>query len=338
MDRSGKKWNFLLTEPIHREAKKLLKSRANFIQYPIGSNNEEIIELIKKQQPDALIVRVKKIDKVAMIASPYLKVIVKHGVGYNNIDIDAATELGIPVLFTPHANFESVAEHTLALLFTITKKINLFDKEMKSKDSWPKYKFSSEELKHRCIGLIGMGRVGLRVIQLIAPLEIQVLVYDPFVSNDALPLGVKRVKTVKELVKNADIISIHCPLTKETADIIGKKELDSMKPNAYLINTARGGIVDETALIEALEKKLIAGAALDTFTEEPLSEDSPFLKLDNVIVTPHVAGNTEQSFNRMGVTAVNLAFKVLEGKKKEIPADHFINPEVFKVKKADRRR
>jgi len=332
MEKSEKKWNFLLTGPIHHKAQKLLESRAVFIKSPAGSTGEEISELIRSQQSDALIVRAGKIDKIAMTASSNLKVIVKHGAGYNNIDVDAATELGLPVLFTPHANFESVAEHTLALIFGITKKISLFDKEMKSQKNWPKSKYLSEELKHKCIGLIGMGRIGVRVIQLITPLEMQVLVYDPFISNNALPSGVKRVKTVKELVQNADIVSIHCPLIKETACILGKEELNSMKPNAYLINTARGGIIDETALIDVLEKKLIAGAALDTFTEEPLSAESPLLKLDNVIVTPHVAGTTEQSFIRMGVTAVNLAFQVLDDKKEGIPFDHFTNPEVLKAK------
>jgi len=332
MDKSEKKWNFLLTGPVHREVQKLLELQAKFTIPPVGSSNAEIIELIREQQSDALIVRAGKINKEAMTASPHLKVIVKHGVGYNNIDIDAATELGLPVLFTPHANFESVAEHTLALLFSITKKINLLDKDMKSNKSWPKSKYSLEELKHKCIGLVGMGRIGLRVIQLISPLEMQVFVYDPFISSNALPSGVKRVKTVKELVQNADIISIHCPLTRETAYILGKEELNSMKPNAYLINTARGGIVDEIALIEVLKRGLIAGAALDTFSQEPLSANSPLLKLENVIVTPHVAGTTEESFMRMGETAVKLAFQVLKGKRKGIPIDHFINREALKKK------
>ena len=332
MDKSDEKWNFLLTGPIHREAQKFLEPQAKFVISPVGSTSAEISDLIQKQQTDALIVRAGKINKEIMTASPHLQVIVKHGVGYNNIDIDAATELGLPVLYTPHANFESVAEHTLALIFSLTKKINLLDKEMKSNKSWPKSKYFLEELKHKCIGLIGMGRIGLRVIQLLSPLEMQVLVYDPFVSKNTLPSGVKRVDTVKQLVRNADIISIHCPLTKETACILGKEELNSMKSNAYLINTARGGIVDEVALIEVLKNGLIAGAALDTFTQEPIPPNSPLLKLDNVIVTPHVAGTTKESFIRMGLTAVKLAFQVLEGNKEEIFVDNFINHEVLRNK------
>lgn len=298
----------------------------------MGSSSKEISNLMQHQQTNALIVRAGKINREVMTASPYLKVIVKHGVGYDNIEIDTATELGIPVLYTPQANFESVAEHTLAFIFSLTKKINLLDKEMKSDKTWPKSKYVLEELQHKCIGLIGMGRIGLRVIQLLSPLEMQILVYDPFISKDVLPPVVKKVDTVKELVQKADIVSIHCPLTKETFYLLGEEELRQMKPNAYLINTARGGIVNEDALIKILERGLIAGAALDTFSQEPLSPDSPLLKLDNVIVTPHVAGTAKESFIRMGLTAVKLAFQVLEGKEEEISAENFINYEVLKKK------
>ena len=331
-DKLNKKWKFLLTGPIHQEAQKLLEPNAEFILSLAGSSSAEVSNLIQNQQTDALIVRAGKINRAIMTASPHLRVIVKHGVGYNNIDIDAATELEIPVLYTPLANFESVAEHTLALILSITKKINLLDSEMKTNKSWPKSKYCLEELKYKCIGLIGMGRIGLRVIQLLSPLEMQVLVYDPFMSESALPSGVKKVDTVKQLVQKADIVSIHCPLTKETNHLLGEEELNSMKPNAYLINTARGGIVDETVLIKALEKSLIAGAALDTFAQEPLPKDSPLLKLDNVIVTPHVAGTSKESFIRMGVTAVKLAFQILEGKEEDIPVDNFINREMLEKK------
>jgi len=331
-DKLNKKWKFLLTGSIHQEAQKLLEPHAEFVISPAGSSSSEISNLMRKQQTDALIVRAGKINREVMTASPRLRVIVKHGVGYNNIDVKSATELGLPVLYTPRANFESVAEHTLALIFSLTKKINLLDKEMKSNKSWPKSKYVLEELQHKCIGLVGMGRIGFRVIQLLSPLEMQIIVYDPFVSESALPSGVKKVDTVKQLVQKADIVSVHCPLTKETNRLLGKEELSSMKPNAYLINTARGGIVDETALIKILERDLIAGAALDTFSQEPLSPNSPLLRLDNVIVTPHVAGTTKESFIRMGVTAVKLAFQILEGKEEDIPVDNFINREMLEKK------
>lgn len=334
MHKSGNKWHFLLTETIHHKAQKLLKSKAKFMILPAKKTSSEIYPLIHEQKIDAIIARTRKIDKQIITLLPHLKVIVKHGVGYDNIDINTATEMGIPVLYTPHANFESVAEHTLALIYNISKKINLLDKEIKNNKSWPKNKYSLTELKHKCIGLIGMGRIGRRIIQLIAPLKMRVLVYDPFVRENSLQPDIKKVHTVKQLVENADIISIHCPLTGKTAGILGEEELSYMKPNAFLINTARGGIIDETALIAILQKDLIAGAALDTFSGEPLPANSPFLKLDNVILTPHVAGTTEESLFRMGITSVKLAFQVLEEKIGEIPIDHFINYDKLKTQKS----
>lgn len=326
----NKKWKILLTGPIHKEAQKILDARAEVYLTPPHSSSEEIANLVKKQQTEALIIRAGKINKEVLIASPQLRVIVKHGVGYNNIDIKTATELDLPVLFTPSANFESVAEHTLALIFALFKKLTLIDYEIKIKHEWPKDKYSLEELQHKCLGLVGMGRISSRVIQLVSPLKMKILVYDPFVSEKNLPKRVRKVKSVKELAQKADIVSIHCPLTEETYHLFGEEELNNMKPNAYLINTARGGIVDEVALIKVLEKELIAGAGLDTFDQEPLSLDSPLLNSNNVILTPHIGGSARESFIRMGLTAVKLVFQVLDGKQEEIDPDNFINSVVMK--------
>ena len=324
MEKSEKKWNFLLTGPIHKKVQNFLDTKANIVFAPIGISSRGMSDLLKQQQTEALIVRGGKVNQDIMTASSRLKVIVKHGVGYNNIDVQAAKALNLPVFYTPYANYESVAEHTLALIFTLTKKINLFDQEMKINHNWPKSKFIISELKNKCIGLIGMGRIGKRVIQLLAPLDMHVIIYDPFVKKNDLPEGVEYFNNLKELAKKSDIISIHCPLNTNTKGIFGKEELKSMKPTAYLINTARGGIIDEIALIEVLKNGLIAGAALDTFAEEPISPENPLLNMENVILSPHVAGTTEESFFRMGNTAVELALNLLEGKKREIPIDNLI--------------
>lgn len=324
MYKTKEKYRFLLTGPIHKKVENVLEKKASITFSPIGSTSAIIRNLAKQQQTDALIVRGGKINRDIMAASPQLKVIVKHGAGYNNIDVQAAKNLGLPVLYTPYANCESVAEHTLALIYSLTKRINLLDQEIKINQNWPKLKFTLSELKNKCIGIIGMGRIGRRVIQLLAPLDMQVIVYDPFVSKRVFPKGVKQVNHLKELMKMSDIISIHCPLNRDTEALLGKEELSSMKPSAYLINTARGGIIDEMALVELLQNGVIAGAALDTFTQEPISPDNPLLKMENVILTPHVAGTTEESFFRMGNTAIELAFKVLEGKLEEIPTDNML--------------
>jgi len=331
-NRLNKRWRVLLTGPLHEKAQKILESRAEVDLVPLYSSTEKIINLMQKQQTEVLIVRAGKISREVLIASPRLRVIVKHGVGYDNIDVKSATELGLPVLATPMANFESVAEHTLALIFALFKKLTLLDYEIKTKKEWPKTKYTMNELQHKCLGVVGFGRVGSKLVQLVSPLKMGILVYDPFVSEKNLPQEIQKVKSIKELTQKSDIVSIHCPLTKETYHLFGEEELNSMKSTAYLINTARGKIVDEVALIKALEKGLIAGAGLDTFEQEPLSPDNLLLKLDNVIVTPHVAGTTKESFIRMGVTAVKLAFQILEGKEEDIPVDNFINREVLEKK------
>jgi D-3-phosphoglycerate dehydrogenase len=324
MVKAGEKWKFLLTGPINKKVQKFLETKANIVFAPVGSSTEEISDLVNQQKTEALIVRGGKINQDIMTASSRLKVIVKHGVGYNNIDIQAAKALKLPVLYTPYANYESVAEHTLALIYNLTKKIHLFDQEMKTQQNWPKSKYTLSELKNKCIGLIGMGRIGHRVIQLLAPLDMQVIVYDPFVANNNLPERVEHVNDLMILVQKADIISIHCPLNENTKGMLGKEELKNMKTTAYLINTARGGIIDEIALIEVLQNGSIAGAALDTFAQEPISPKNPLLNMKNVILTPHVAGTTDESFFRMGNTAIELALKILEDKHEEIPADNKI--------------
>jgi len=322
-----RKWKILLTGPICAEAQKMLESKAEVISAPPYTSSEEMAKLVRKQQTDGLIVRMGKINREVLTASSQLRVIAKHGTGISNIDVGAATELGLPVLITPNANFESVAEHTVGFIIALFKKLALLDYELKVNHNWAKTKYQTEELYHKCLGIVGVGRVGSRVIQLVAPLEMRVLAYDPYISEEDFPQGVQRVESLKELLQKADIVSIHCPSTKETYHLFGEAELTSMKPTAYLINTARGEIVDETALIKVLEKGLIAGAALDTFEKEPPSFDSPLFKLNNVITTPHIAGVTKQSFTRMGVTAAETVLNVLEGRK--IDQKTIVNPSVI---------
>lgn len=275
-----------------------------------------------------MIVRTSKINSDILAASRQLKVIVKHGVGYDKIDIQTAAQLGIPVLYTPKGNYESVAEHTLALIFALSKKLNLLDNEIKIKHTWPKNKYLLDELQDKCLGLAGMGRIGSRLIQLVFPLRMKILVYDPFISEKDFPQGIKKVKTLKEILQKSDIVSIHCPLTEETYHLLNEEELKNMKSTAYLINTARGAIVDEVALIKVLKKRLIAGAGLDVFEKEPLSINNPLLSLDNVILTPHIGGSNQKSLISMGLTAIKLAFQILDGKDEEIDPDFFINPAV----------
>lgn len=330
------KWKILITGPeICDEAKKILYGNSEVIYTPkyISSNN--LKKLIKKQQTEVLIVRRGNITREVIASSSALKAIIKHGTGFDNIDIVSATEYKIPVLITSKANLQSVAEHTVALIYALAKKLLLNNNEIKINHVWDSNRHQSEELFQKCIGIVGVGRVGLKVIELISPLKMKVFAYDPFVSEKDLPQGVIRVKSLKDLLQQADIVSIHCTLNKDTYHLFGIEEFNIMKTTSYLINTSRGKIIDETALVNALKKGLISGGGIDVFEEEPPSFMNPIFKLNNIITTPHTAGPTKEALNRMGITAARMALMLLEGREKEIEKDAFVNPKVLNYKNED---
>jgi D-3-phosphoglycerate dehydrogenase len=263
---------------------------------------------------DALLVRgvAGKVTREVMEASPNLRVIAKHGVGVDNIDVAAATDLRIAVLNTPAANYESVAEHVLALMLALAKDISCLDGRMRD-GQWDKMGYRGRELLGKTLGLVGFGRIGRRVQELVAPLRMRVLVFDPLLAPEWRWPDVTRVDTLAPLLQAADVVSLHCPLTEKTRGLIGRREFQQMKTTAWLINTARGAVVDEEALIAALEAGEIAGAGLDTFNQEPPADLARLVKAGKTVLTPHVAGVTEESFVRMGVTAAEGILRVLAG-------------------------
>jgi D-3-phosphoglycerate dehydrogenase len=182
-------------------------------------------------------------------------------------------------------------------------------------------------LFRKTLGLIGFGRIGRRVNQLVAPLQMKILISDPYIPEESIPPGIQRVSQLELLLKEADIVSLHCPLTEETRNLIGKKELKMMKKSAWLVNTARGGIVDEEALIAALREGEIAGAAIDTFRQEPPEEVRRLCEAGKVVLTPHIAAATDAAVSRMGVEAAQSVLTVLQGKMPD--EDRVVNPEVL---------
>jgi len=289
----------------------------------------ELARRLAQIQADALILRTGKIPREVIKASPQLKVIAKHGVGVDNIDVKAASELKIPVFVTSSANFQSVAEHTLGLMLCLAKDIPRLDSRMRQ-GFWDKTEYRGGELFQKTLGLIGFGRVGRRVRELVVPLQMKIIVFDPFISEDEIPSGVTRVGHLDPLLKTADIVSLHCPLTELTRHIIGEKELGMMKKTAWLINTARGEVVEEGALIHALQEGKIAAAGIDTFSKEPPEALNLLCNAGKVVLTPHVAAATEESFNRMGVEAARNVLTILEGKKPDKRS--LANPEIYEEK------
>jgi len=314
----------VITEPIHREGIEILRQGADVIYLP---------ELAGKSLPEfiadahAIAVRVAKIDRELLEQAGNLMIIAKHGVGYDNIDIEAATEKKVVVISTPQDNAESVAEHNLGLMLSISKKITMSDRALRENRLGPREEYTGTELKDKTMGLIGIGRIGATLAhQCRAALNMNVIAYDPYVSREkAKQLGATKIENVDEVLKAADYVAICVPLTAETANLIGARELSLMKPDAFLINSSRGGIVDEKALYDNLSKGGIAGAAIDVFLKEPPASDHPLLSLDNFIGTPHIAGGTREAMKRMATTVAEEILRVFRGERPKFP----VNPQVL---------
>jgi len=271
---------------------------------------KDLAQLASDLQIEGLIVRQGHIDEAVIAASPRLKVIAKHGTGVNNIDLDAAAKRGIPVLRALGANARSVAEHTIALVITLMKDIVPLDRAVKGGQR-PKASYVGRDLAGATIGLVGFGAIGQEVATLAQGIGMHVTVFDPYTPE--LPPDVRRETDLNALLAASDVVSLHCPLTKETRNLIDAERLARMKSTAFVVNTARGGIIDETALVDALGNGTIAGAGLDSFDEEPPPKDSPLWSLPNIVVTPHTGGAAKGAMRAMAETAAHHIISVLDG-------------------------
>jgi len=289
--------------------------------------SEDIACKLRKFNPDGIIVRQGKITRMVLESASNLKVICKHGVGTDNIDIDAASKKGIPVFYTPMANYESVAEHTLALILALIRRIPNQDASIRN-GKFEKSKFDGLELLGKYLGIVGFGRIGRRLAELVAPFKMKVIVYHPSNTKEILQPYIKKVQHPEVLYAQADIISLHCSLTPDTKNMINEHSIRQMKPGVMIINTARGGIINETDLFYALREKRISGAALDVFEDEPPRPDNPLFQLNKTIYTSHVAGISDNSFITMGIQSVNNLLSLLKGK--PVDVNSVINKEVLK--------
>ncbi|MCP3763811.1 C-terminal binding protein [Domibacillus sp. A3M-37] len=274
---------------------------------------EEVIEQAK--HVDAILNQYAPVSRRVIESLENTKIISRYGVGVNTIDLDAAKEKGITVANVPDYGMEEVSNHALALLLSWARKVTLLNNEVK-KGNWdfkacvPIHRFNEQT-----VGVLGFGRIPRRFIEKVKPLGFKTAAYDPFVSaEDMAAVGVQKME-LDEIIRESDFLSVHVPLIDDTFHLINEERLNQMKRNAVIINTARGPIIDEKALADALEKGIIAGAALDVTEDEPVSIDSPLLKMDNVIITPHSAWYSEEAMIELRQKAAKNIVHVLSGEK-----------------------
>ena len=261
---------------------------------------------------DAVVVRVAGLDADVIDRADSLQIIAKHGAGLDNVDIDAASRRGVVVCNTPGANSRSVAEHALSLLFALRRNHRGADRHVRG-GGWDRGAYTGRELTGNTLGLFGFGAIARETSDLAHGIGQDVLMYDPYVPDNDVPARVERVSEFRDLFARSDAVSVHAPLTPETRHAISTEELTALGERGILLNTARGPIVDEDALLEALETDALGGAGLDTFEEEPPAEDHPLFGRDDVVLTPHVGGVTEEALARMSQRAAANVRTVYEG-------------------------
>ena len=275
---------------------------------------------------DAILSRTGTISRQVIESAPKLQIVSRHGVGCDNVDVGACNEHGVIVSTSGDANSEGVSEHAMACMLALARMLPFADRSVKA-GIWDRGSVRSVELYGKTLGLVGLGRIGARVARHAQGFDMRVLAFDPYATPEAAREAKARLTDLETVLRQADFVSIHAPLTPLTHHLIGAEELSLLKPEAFLVNTSRGGLVDEVALAEALTERRIAGAALDVFEQEPLQPDSSLRELGNVILTPHVAGTTQEALERMSERAAENILRVFDGLK---PYAVF-NPEVLET-------
>lgn len=307
-------WKILLPQEIMEEGEQLLIDAGHTLIHGRGFETADVLEDMKEHKPDAMIVRITPITREVIEANPNLKVIVRHGAGFDALDVKACHDNGVQALYAPVANSTSVAETALLLILECSRNV------LKLRSTWvedyykAKLKIRKTTLNGKTIGIIGCGNIGSRLAKRGMGLEMNVLAYDPYKPAKDFPEGVEVVRDLDRIFRESDYVSLHVPNTTVTKDMVNKERLAMMKPTAFLINTARGGCVVEEDLFEACKSGVIAGAGLDAIRKEPVDPANPLLTLDNVVIYPHIGGNTVEAAHRASYFAAMGVQEVYEEK------------------------
>lgn len=302
----------LLPQDIARCGKDYLLERGYELKMGRGISEEEIAADVEGCA--AIIARLGNFSRRALEAGKELRIIARHGAGFDNIDLKAAQEKGIWVTNDPVSNGNAVAEHTVAMLMGIAGSLVEMDRAVRTGDFGIRNRRLTLEVFGKTLGIIGFGRIGRMVAKKAGEgLGMKILAFDCFSQSEDTQMA----SSLEEVLGQADFISLHMPLTEQTRGMIGRRELETMKPEAIIINTARGELINEKELIEALQRGTIAGAALDVFEQEPPEAGNPLLSMGQVLLSPHNAALTENAMNQMALTAAKAVDDLLSGKKPE---------------------
>ncbi|HSR12507.1 MAG TPA: hydroxyacid dehydrogenase [Thermodesulfobacteriota bacterium] len=325
-----------LGEVIHPKAVELLEKSAEVVR-PKDHSRKAFLEALSAA--DGMVARKVYIGREELEGAPKMKIVARHGVGLDSVDLPEATRRGVLVTYTPGENRESVAELAVDFMLALARRIPQAQKAMADMPKGDiavftallkQYNLTGMDLQGKRLGVIGTGRIGSRVAKICAAaFDMKVKGYDPYVAAEAMKsFGVEKVDRLADLLRDIDFLTVHAPLTGETKGMVADRALAMMKKGSFVVNTARGGIVSETALLSALQSGHIAGAALDVWEVEPPDPKSPLLNHPNLLGTPHYAGTTEESLYRVGMAAVEEVLRFFRGEPPKNPA----NPEVLKRK------
>ena len=302
----------LVLGKIHDSGLAMLRDAGEIVVKELPEHSKDIFNDLS--DADAIIVRMTKITREIVEAAPHLKIVARHGVGYEAVDINALTEFGVPLTITGDVNSVAVSEHTLSLMLSLAKQTVVYDQAVRMGNFSIRDGFDSTELSAKTILLIGFGRIGKATAVRAQGFGMRVMVADPFISCENVEAkGYNYVNNFRDALEEADYVCIHVPKRPDTENLISAEELKVMKESAYVINVSRGGIVDESALFVALSEGWIAGAALDVFELEPPNLDNPLLKLKNIVVSPHCGAFTDECAQRMATACARAVLSAFDG-------------------------
>ena len=311
---SSNKYKVLVVQGLHEQGLEMLKNRTD-IEFNVLMSDDENKILEAAKDVNGITVRTAKISSKIIEAANKLQVVSRHGVGYDSIDLVSLNNKKIPLTIAAHSNMISVSEQAMFFLLALSKNVFYYDDFTRKGDWTNRWDVKAWDLAQKNILVIGFGRIGSNFVKRALAFDMNVYVYDPYVEKEKVKIsGAIPVDNISENLSKMDAVTLHCPKNDETTDLFTKQEFDLMKKSSFIINCARGGILNEEDLYEALINKKIAGAGLDVFDVEPTPSSNPLFKLNNVILSPHIAGVTVESTVRMATETVQNVLDVLDDK------------------------